>query len=130
VTGAANDGDLRIEIFVDDVERSVGFYCDVLGFTREPTDAGYAPVRRGRAVIGIGLMGQLPEGHRIKRRGDERGGIGIEIVLEVADVDAAHQRAVDAGWRVHGPVEARPWGLRDFRLADPDGYYVRVTSMA
>jgi uncharacterized glyoxalase superfamily protein PhnB len=80
-------------------------------------------------VIGIGLMPGLPDGHPIKRRADERAGIGVEIVLEVADVDAAYRRAVDAGARVHGPVQARPWGLRDFRLTDPDGYYVRVTSV-
>jgi lactoylglutathione lyase len=26
------------------------------------------------------------------------------------------------------PIAERPWGLRDFRLADPDGYYWRVTT--
>lgn len=25
------------------------------------------------------------------------------------------------------PLQFRPWGLHDFRLFDPDGYYVRVT---
>jgi lactoylglutathione lyase len=28
------------------------------------------------------------------------------------------------------PVELlcdRPWGLRDFRVVDPDGYYLRIT---
>jgi hypothetical protein len=24
-------------------------------------------------------------------------------------------------------LTSRPWGLRDFRLVDPDGYYWRVT---
>jgi uncharacterized glyoxalase superfamily protein PhnB len=24
-------------------------------------------------------------------------------------------------------LTARPWGLRDFRLLDPDGYYWRIT---
>jgi len=27
-------------------------------------------------------------------------------------------------------LEARPWGLRDFRLLDPDGYYWRITERA
>ena len=26
------------------------------------------------------------------------------------------------------PVGVRPWGQTDFRLIDPDGYYIRVTS--
>jgi hypothetical protein len=24
-------------------------------------------------------------------------------------------------------LREQPWGLHDFRLADPDGYYLRVT---
>ena len=37
--------------------------------------------------------------------------------------------AVDgAGWPVLSPLTTRPWGLTDFRLADPDGYYLRLTS--
>ncbi len=24
----------------------------------------------------------------------------------------------------------RPWGLRDFRVVDPDGYYLRLTATA
>jgi hypothetical protein len=24
----------------------------------------------------------------------------------------------------------QPWGLTDFRVADPDGYYVRFTSLS
>jgi uncharacterized glyoxalase superfamily protein PhnB len=53
---------------------------------------------------------------------------GAELVLEVDDVDAAHQRAAGSGWPIAGGVTEQPWGLRDFRLFDPDGYYVRVTS--
>jgi catechol 2,3-dioxygenase-like lactoylglutathione lyase family enzyme len=66
---AASGGDLRLELFVEDIERSTAFYCDVLGFTREASSTGYVPVRLGRAVIGIGLMPRLPEGHPIKRCG-------------------------------------------------------------
>ena len=28
---------------------------------------------------------------------------------------------------ISDPLELRPWGLSDFRLADPDGYYLRIT---
>jgi predicted enzyme related to lactoylglutathione lyase len=122
------DGDLRLELFVEDIERSVDFYIGVLGFTRGPTTATYIPVQRGRVVFGIGLARNLPPQHPLRQSADERLGIGVEIVLEVADVDAVYRAVIDAGWPVHTPVEERPWGLRDFRLSDPDGYYIRVTS--
>jgi uncharacterized glyoxalase superfamily protein PhnB len=57
----------------------------------------------------------------------------VEIVVEVADVDAAYAHARDAAARHGGQVEpltARAWGQTDFRLIDPDGYYIRVTSNA
>jgi hypothetical protein len=31
-------------------------------------------------------------------------------------------------FRLVEPPLDRPWGLRDFRVADPDGYYLRVTT--
>ena len=123
-----SDGNLRIELFVADVERSADFYARILGFTRESSGSAYVPMRRGGIVIGLGPARDLPAQHPISPRDGERNGIGVELVIEVADVDAAYRTAFNAGWPVHGPVEARPWGLRDFRLSDPDGYYVRVTS--
>jgi catechol 2,3-dioxygenase-like lactoylglutathione lyase family enzyme len=129
VTEAAPDGSLRVELFVADVRRSAAFYTDVLGFTREAENDGYVAVRRGAAVIGIGRASELPASHPLHARDGDRNGIGVEIVVEVADVDAAYRTVTDAGWPALGPVKQRPWGARDFRLLDPDGYYVRVTSM-
>ena len=124
----ASDGGLRIEIFVRDLERSARFYAGVLGFTRESPDAHYAPMRRGAAVIGIGLLDGLPPDHPLRAHDGERVGLGVEIVLEVDDVDAMHRAVLRADWPVQTPLGERPWGLRDFRLLDPDGYYLRITS--
>ncbi len=30
--------------------------------------------------------------------------------------------------RVLSPLRKRSWGLTDFRITDPDGYYLRITS--
>jgi lactoylglutathione lyase len=29
---------------------------------------------------------------------------------------------------VSEPMRERPWGSKDFRIVDPDGYYLRLTS--
>lgn len=47
----------------------------------------------------------------------------------VEDITAAHAHAVAADSEVSGLV-TQPWGLTDFRLVDPDGYYVRVTNLS
>jgi uncharacterized glyoxalase superfamily protein PhnB len=46
----------------------------------------------------------------------------------VADVDAAYAAAQAAGLRIVKPIQDRDWQARDFRLADPDGFFLRITS--
>lgn len=122
-------GALRIEIFVADVAASAAFYERVLGFTREKDEAGYIAVRLGAAAIGICAAADLREGHDLRTRAaaGPPGG-GIEIVIEVDDIDVANAVVIAAGYPLLSPLRTMPWGLRDFRLADPDGFYLRVTS--
>lgn len=55
-------------------------------------------------------------------------GYGVEIVLLVADVETYYQN-VEAFANVVDPLSLRPWGLKDFRIVDPFGYYLRITSI-
>lgn len=125
---------LRFELFVDDVEVSVRFYGATLGL-RPPASwspDGYVPLHAGAITIGVQHHTKLPPGHYFTadHLSGPRG-VGVEVVVEVNDVDAAYARAAQQAERHGGhvqPLTDRPWGLRDFRLIDPDGYYVRVTS--
>ena len=124
--------DIRIELFVSDIETSIRFYEEALGFLLDRRDDDYASLRRGRAILGLGAMTKLPEdgpgpGFTQARVSRERGA-GVEIVLEVEDLDDAIARFEAAGGRMAEPIRTRPWGLRDFRIVDPDGYYLRITT--
>jgi lactoylglutathione lyase len=127
------DGRLRVELFVADVARSVTFYRDVLGFAMDqpggaPDGRTHVQIRRGAAVVGLGAAAKLPPDHPLALFDDHPAGRGVELVVEVADVAAAHEHAVASGAELASALERRPWGLVDFRLIDPDGYHVRVTS--
>jgi lactoylglutathione lyase len=122
----------RIELFVTDLDASIRFYEDVLGFSLERRDRDYASLRLGGAVLGLGPIAKLPEdgpppGFTQGRLAGRRGA-GVEIVLEVDDLEHAVARVERTGHPLAEPIRERPWGLRDFRLADPDGYYLRVTT--
>ena len=80
--------------------------------------------------MGIGPVAKLPEegGYFGLDIATLRRGLGVEIVLEVDDVDGCQERVADSGHPILEPLQERPWGLRDFRIIDPDGYYLRVTS--
>ena len=59
---------------------------------------------------------------------DTKRGYGVEVVIMVADLEA-YYRKVQGTVNVVTPLDRRPWGLRDFRIEDPFGYYIRVTSV-
>jgi catechol 2,3-dioxygenase-like lactoylglutathione lyase family enzyme len=120
---------LRLELFVDDLAASIAFYVAALGFREERREDDYASLERGAVILGLGLARRLPAAHHFGREALQRQrGVGVEIVLEVADVDAAYRVAEASLYPVAEAPRDRPWGLRDFRIVDPDGYYLRVTS--
>jgi lactoylglutathione lyase len=124
---------LRLELFVRDLDASVAFYEQALGFRvdRRDADGGYASLVRGEVVLGLGPIAKLPAdgpggGFTQARLAADRGA-GVEIVLEVDDVAAALAHVEAAGHPVEEALRARRWGRTDFRLLDPDGYYLRIT---
>jgi lactoylglutathione lyase len=122
---------LRLELFALDMEASIAFYTRVLAFElvrHEPGD--YASLRLGGVVLGIGPVAKLPEegGYFGREIAALRRGLGVEIVIEVDDVEGCHGRVAASGHTILEPLQGRPWGLKDFRICDPDGYYLRITS--
>lgn len=118
----------RMELFVKDVRASARFYSEVLGFVSGEESDDYMSVRNGDASIGLGAIENLPDGHYLKPQSNqERKGGGVEIVLEVEGIEACYRSIMELGYPVHGALARRPWGATDFRIVDPDGYYIRLT---
>jgi catechol 2,3-dioxygenase-like lactoylglutathione lyase family enzyme len=46
---------------------------------------------------------------------------GIEIDIEVDDLDSTYRRLLDAGARVEGPPQEQEWGARHVWFEDVDG---------
>jgi lactoylglutathione lyase len=123
---------IRFELFVADRDKSVDFYTSVLGFEVRRLDESYAMLTCGGVVLGLGRQADLPEtgegpGFTQQRLARDRGA-GVEIVLETPDLEALYERVQRSGYQLAAPMQDRPWGLRDFRVADPDGYYLRITT--
>ncbi len=121
------DMTLRFEIFPADLDATVGFYQRVLGFQltddrRDQDD--YVALRRGAVRVGA-VREAVPDA-----RAARRPPAGVELVLEVDDVAAERDRVVAAGWPLDDDLRDQSWGLRDFRILDPDGYYLRITNRA
>jgi lactoylglutathione lyase len=128
----ASEMTIRFELFVSDRDRSVDFYTSVLGFEVQRLDESHALLTCGAVTLGLGREADLPEtgdgpGFTQQRVARDHGA-GVEIVLETPDLDALYDRVRRSGWRIVAPLQDRPWGLRDFRITDPDGYYLRITT--
>lgn len=119
----------RLELFVDDMAASTDFYGRVLGFAIGEQQAdGYTPMTNGDVYLSLNLRANLPDEHPIQAMAGERLGRGIELVLEVNDIEAMYERVSSTNWPLSGELQHQPWGLTDFRLLDPDGYYWRITT--
>jgi len=120
---------LKLELFVGDMEKSRDFYTRVLDFEIERQEPnGYTALRNGRAQLALNVRSNPGGDHPIRAEGHERPGRGVEIVLEVGDVEASCARVQAAGWPLSGPLKKQSWGQVDFRVGDPDGYNLRISS--
>jgi len=89
---------------------------------------GYTPMTNGNVLLSLNSSVCLSENHPIRAKSGQRQGLGVEIVLEVDDVMAYYQHVLASRWPLCESMQERPWGLTDFRIQDPDGYYLRITS--
>ena len=129
---------LRIEIFPSDLQRCVDFYTRVLRFElvkHEPED-GYAYFARDAVRIGVAVKrtdeypdaAKDPSSRFLLRNWPTC----AELVLEVEDLENERAHVVGAASDAAAitGIVLQEWGLRDFRLRDPDGYYIRITEHA
>ena len=100
---------------VNNLEESVEFYRDVLGFSLESDNMDAQPpiasVRSGS--LRITLVQQIET--MLKR------GRGVHFVLGVSDVDAFHETLRAREVQITEPRD-EGWGGRFVSLQDPDGY--------
>lgn len=121
--------ELHVEFFVADLVRSRDFYSRVLGFKiRRQKDDGFTELSRGPATLALNDRSVLTPGHPARPGPGEGIAKGVEIVLSVEDLGEAYDHVLASGWPVATPMTHQPWGMTDFRLTDPDGIYIRVSS--
>jgi catechol 2,3-dioxygenase-like lactoylglutathione lyase family enzyme len=119
---------------VTDVQRSLAFYRDLLGFEVEATydDPPYATL----ALAGTRLS-LAEQGHPA----DDRPGVAmvapadpaqanVVLVVEVADARGEYVRLGAKGVRFLADPYEPPWGGCRFFCVDPDGYLVEVEQPA
>jgi uncharacterized glyoxalase superfamily protein PhnB len=103
------------EIPVEDLDAALAYYSDHLGFrtrSRMP-DGDYAIIQRDDVALHLfkGSAATQPASCHIFASG----------------LDALSAELSERGARIIQPVELKPWGTRDFRVADPYGNEIKFT---
>jgi uncharacterized glyoxalase superfamily protein PhnB len=113
---------------VSDMDRSLRFYTDVLGFfvgQRWTDDGGKllgVMLKAGACQLGLS-QDDWAKG-RDRKRGD-----GVRIWCKTAqNIDTLAERIKAAGWKLTEEPTTQAWGARTMSLDDPDGFHLSFYS--
>ncbi len=126
-TPASTYAESKFELATTDPIRDTAFYAK-LGFkVVAKTSYGYVTLKSGPVVIALSPVTEAESHETASFSKYRRPPVGVEIVLYTTEnLEAMHARLTSQGLK---PTEIRlqPWGVRDFRLTDPGGYYIRIS---
>ena len=111
----------------NDLRKSVAWYRDIVGFTVAEEYEREGVVRAVRLVAGSVhiVIGQDDGG----KGWDRVKGQGISLTLTTAqNVDEIAARIKARGGTLESEPADMPWGARVFRVVDPDGFIMAISS--
>lgn len=124
---------MTIELHVDDFARVEAFYTR-LGFKeawKQDADdhKGYLVMTMEDNVIRFWCGNETVQDHPYFKTfpADAPLGKGVELVFTTSNLEKLYETFKDDPALLQ-PLKKKPWGLSDFRLRDPYGYYLRITS--
>ncbi len=109
-------------LLVSDLDRSVAFYRDRLGFEAtlhgEPPD--FAVVKRDEAIV---LLSLAPPDAKLVPNWHVVGNMW-NVYVRVDDADAIYAEVQERGCEIDYSIANKLHGFREFGVTDPDGYDV------
>ena len=123
---------LQLELHVPDHNIALDFYGK-LGFKkvwhRSEGNAGdYLVMEKDGTILNFwpGNEAVWSQSYFKRFPRDTKRGYGVEIVVPVDDIDAYYEKVKQFA-NVVDKLKLRPWGVKDFRIEDPFGFYLRFT---
>lgn len=122
--------DAFVNLYTNDIEASLRFYRDLLGFTeafRTPTEGTPEHVELKLDGFRLGL-GTVEAARRVHGVEASPGSPAMVLVVWTVGVDAAFERLRSAGTPVIQPPHDTGKNNRNALLRDPDGNLVEIVS--
>jgi catechol 2,3-dioxygenase-like lactoylglutathione lyase family enzyme len=112
---------------VDNIDKSVAFYRDVLGFTQKDKWEEEGALK-GVELLAGSVTFWLDQDDWKKGRGRVKGE-GFRISCDtMQDIDVLAARVRSTGTALAEEPKDQPWGGRYFAVRDPDGFLITISS--
>lgn len=125
---------MKIELHVPDFEPARLFYkklgFDIVWERAHEGRASYLVMKREDNILCFWCGGHEIYDHSYFKNFPRNTppGYGVEIILQIQDPESLYKTMKD-DVSVVSPYQQKPWGLYDFRVKDPYGFYLRITSI-
>ncbi len=109
-------------LFVQDLDKCVRFYRDILGLEVKDSDAssvGFALGNHYFFLVELSAAAHLISDEKLHLTIE--GGPRMLLAASVEDVDATYEQLKASGVTLLRPPADQPWGLRTAYFSDPEG---------
>ncbi len=113
-------------LIVEDLDRALRFYTDVLGLRLGHRSGDYAQLDTGATRLGLYTRGAMAKTLGMSLKPPSHNAPGFEIGFKVPDVGEAFAELVGRGVSAVMPPTDRPWGQRTAYVRDPDGHLIEL----
>jgi catechol 2,3-dioxygenase-like lactoylglutathione lyase family enzyme len=116
-------------LFVEDLEKMVRFYRDVLGFETDWDGGPFCSFKVKDGGLFMFDRRLFAESMKQPYVGPQGYNLTMEIGIGVPskeDVDREYARLMALGVNSLQAPETMPWGQRNFWISDPEGNYIEV----
>lgn len=100
-----------------DLDASVRFYREKLGFAEDLRVGGWSFLRHGACRL---RLGECPDAVPVSRAQDH----SWFAYLHVADAAGLYHEYREKGVEMWHPLEDKPWGMREFAVVTADGHRI------
>jgi lactoylglutathione lyase len=115
-----------VVLVVEELDRALAFYCDVLGLPLGHRSGPYAQLDTGVTRLALFERQAMAAtlGHELETSSPDAP--SFELGFKVSDCDATYAELLAGGATLAVPPTDRAWGQRTAYVRDPDGHLVEL----
>jgi lactoylglutathione lyase len=115
-----------VVLVVEDLDRAVHFYCDLLGMPLGHRSGSFAQLATGTTRVALYERAAMAVTLGRGLASPSTDAPGFELGFKVESCDTAYDELVSGGATPAVPPTDRAWGQRTAYVRDPDGHLVEL----